>query len=64
MLTMIADTKRIQQLIKLLGHPVDGVLAYPEQSPFGASTKPTIEAVVDVLNDLERLPKVVASYRE
>ncbi len=61
---MFSEAKGVQELIELLGQSVDRALAQSQQAQLRPGPDVTAKVVVNVLDDLERLTKVMTGHRE
>ena len=61
---MFSDAKGVQELIELFGQSIDRALAQLQQAQLRPGPGVITKAVVNVLDDLERLTKVMAGHRE
>ncbi|MGY3617821.1 hypothetical protein ACVJGD_004017 [Bradyrhizobium sp. USDA 10063] len=63
-LPMLVKTQGVQQLIELFCQSIDGALAQPQQVQFRLCPGAVAEAIVNALDNLERLTKVVTGHGE
>jgi hypothetical protein len=60
LLALLVEKKRAKKLIELFGHTVNAVLAQLQQAQLGFRANADTQALMDALNDLDRLPQVVS----
>ena len=59
-----AGPQRVEQLIELVSQPIDCGLAIAQYTQLRFRSFSTPEQVVDALDSLERLAKIMSSYRK